>query len=241
MNSPASARFGVTPGGAGGLSRTDLPRWLAPVARVADEVSGEALSGFLPPDDGGRESAVLMLFGGERPPGVDEPGDRSEILLIDRAATLSSHPGQPAFPGGAADAGDGGPIGTALREAVEETGLDAAGVQPFALLPQLYLPVSGFVVTPVLAWWRQVSPVRAVDAAEVSSVHRIPLDDLLDPANRVQVTHPSGFLGPGFLVDGLLVWGFTAGLLSRLFELVGWEREWDRSRLVPVRLPGDRA
>ena len=50
------------------------------------------------------------------------------------------------------------------------------------------------------------------------------------PANRVSVRHPSGFVGPAFDVRGLLVWGFTAGLLSRLFALVGWERPWDRRR-----------
>mgnify|MGYP002866422361 FL=1 len=66
-----------------------------------------------------------------------------------------------------------------------------------------------------------------VDAGEVESVVRVPLAELLDPANRVSVRHPSGFVGPAFDVRGLLVWGFTAGLLSRLFALVGWERPWD--------------
>jgi hypothetical protein len=115
--------------------------------------------------------------------------------------------------------------------------LDAAGVQPFATLPELYLPPSGFVVTPVLAWWRVPSPVRAVDAAEVSSVHRVRLTELVDPANRVTVTHPSGFVGPAFQVDGLLVWGFTAGLLSRLLELAEWDRPWDDTVQVPVPDP----
>ena len=211
------------------LSREQLPSWLDELARLSDEVSGEQLSRFLPPETGGRESAVLVLFG-EGPHGRD-------VLLTARSSTMSSHPGQPAFPGGAADSGDGGPVGTALREAVEETGVAAAGVQPFAMLPSLYLPPSGFVVAPVLAWWRTPSPVYAVDAAEVASVHRVPLNDLLNPTNRVQVQHPSGFVGPAFDVDGLLVWGFTGGLLSRLFSLAGWELPWDQDRLV--HLPGD--
>ena len=80
---------------------------------------------------------------------------------------------------------------------------------------------------PVLAWWREESPVGVVDAGEVASVHRVPLTELLDPARRFSVRHPSGFVGPGFDVHGLLVWGFTGGLLSRLFALVGWERPWD--------------
>ena len=54
------------------------------------------------------------------------------MLLIERAADMRSHAGQPAFPGGAVDATDAGPVATALREAQEETGLDPAGVEVFA-------------------------------------------------------------------------------------------------------------
>lgn len=223
-----------------GVSRAGLPRWLLRVAQVVDGLAPEQLSRFVPDGNGGRDSAVLVLFGGDLAPGGAGPGAPGEVLLIQRAATLSSHPGQPAFPGGASDPGDGGPVGTALRETVEETGLDPAGVQPFAMLPQLFLPVSDFVVTPVLGWWRTPSPVRVVDPAEVSSVHRVRLDDLVDPANRVQVVHPSGYVGPAFRVDGLLVWGFTAGVLSRLFALLGWERRWDRSVVVPLPAPPGR-
>lgn len=219
------------------LSRTGLPSWLDPVARAADRVRPEQLSAFLPPPQGGRDSAVLILFGGDAAPGLAGPAQQpADVLLIQRSDTLNSHPGQPAFPGGSSEPGDGGPIGTAVREAVEETGLDPSGVQPFATLPALFLPPSGFVVTPVVAWWRDPSPVRVVDAAEVSSVHRVPLDELLAPDNRVRARHPSGIVGPAFRVQGLFVWGFTAGLLARLLALSGWERAWDGSE--PVDLPG---
>lgn len=219
-----------------GLSRAGLPAWLGPVATAADGVTGPELSSFLPPPEGGRDSAVLILLGGQAAPGQAGPGQApGEVLLIQRAQTLNAHPGQPAFPGGATDPGDDGPVGTALREAVEETGLDPAGVQPFALLPALFLPPSGFVVTPVVAWWRAPSAVRAVDPAEVRSVHRVALDDLVAPANRVLARHPSGFVGPAFSVQGLFVWGFTAGLLARLVSLAGWELPWHRGD--PVDLP----
>ena len=204
----------------------ELPDWLAPVAEVARSVAPEQLSRFLPPDEGGRESAVLVLFG----QGPDGP----DLLFIRRAATVSSHPGQPAFPGGAVDDTDADVVAAALREAEEETGLDPSGVEVFATLPALWLPPSGFVVTPVLGWWRAESPVGVVDAGEVESVVRVPLAELLDPANRVSVGHPSGFVGPAFDVRGLLVWGFTAGLLARLFALSGWERPWDASVVRPL-------
>jgi hypothetical protein len=73
--------------------------------------------------------------------------------------------------------------------------------------------------------------VHAVDPAETAAVVRVPIARLVDPANRLEVAHPSGYHGPAFLVAGLLVWGFTGGLLSALLRLGGWEREWDDSRV----------
>ena len=198
---------------------TGYPDWLLPVVDGAPHVRPEQLTQFLPPPEGGRESAVLVLFG--------EGDEGPDLLLIQRSSTMNSHAGQPAFPGGAVDDTDDGVVAAALREAEEETGLDPSGVDVFGQLPQLYLPPSGFVVTPVLGWWRAPSPVGVVDPGEVERVVRVPLAELLDPANRWTVRHPSGFTGPAFGVRGLVVWGFTAGLLSRLFALVGWEQPWD--------------
>lgn len=201
---------------------TVVPDWLTPVAEVAAGVQAEDLTRFVPPHGEGRHSAVLMLFGPER-----------DLLIIQRASTMRAHAGQPALPGGAVD-GDETAVHAALREANEETGLDPSGVEVFARLPDLWVPVTGFVVTPVLGWWREPSPVWARDAAEVSSVHRIPIEEFVDPAHRCRVAHPSGYIGPGFEVRGLLVWGFTAGLIAGLLDRVGWARPWDDSRIVPI-------
>jgi hypothetical protein len=82
-------------------------------------------------------------------------------------------------------------------------------------------------VTPVLAWWERPHDVRPVDTAEVAAVELVPIAELVDPANRFRVAHPSGFRGPGFDAGGLFIWGFTALLLDRLLSLGGWAREWD--------------
>ncbi|PZS36159.1 MAG: coenzyme A pyrophosphatase [Pseudonocardiales bacterium] len=205
----------------------EVPAWLQPLAAAAAELRPDELSRFHPPADGGRPSAVLVLF-------ADGPTG-PEVLLIERASTMRSHAGQPAFPGGAADPGDGGPVGTALREAAEEVGLDSASVQVITTLPALWLPPSGFVVTPVLAWWHTPHAVRALDPAEVAAVALVPITELVDPANRTNVLHPSGYVGPAFDVSGMLVWGFTAGLLDRLLASGGWALPWDTSRLHRVR------
>ncbi|GAA2949040.1 CoA pyrophosphatase [Kitasatospora cinereorecta] len=209
-----------------------LPGWLDPVARAARSVRAQQLSQFLPPESGaGRQSAVLILFGeGECGP---------ELLLMERSSSLRSHAGQPSFPGGSLDPEDGdrattGPLRAALREAQEETGLDPGGVQLFGVLPRLYIPVSSFVVTPVLGWWREPSPVGVVDPAETARVFTVPVADLTDPANRATAIHPSGLQGPAFLVESALVWGFTAGVIDRIVHYAGWERPWDRTKQVPL-------
>lgn len=222
---------------------TPLPPWVSAIAEVLPTARAEQFTRVHAPSHvRTRDAAVLMLFG--------EGGRGGDLLLIERAATLRSHPGQAAFPGGAVDAEDASPVVTALREAEEETGLDPDGVQVLGLLPQLFLPPSQFVVTPVVGWWREPNRVEVRDPAEVARVERVALEDLLDPANRWTVRHPSGLLGPAFTVNGLFVWGFTAGLLSRLLALAGLERPWDESRLHalpgpvlgasrPARAPGD--
>ncbi|MGK4581804.1 NUDIX hydrolase [Kitasatospora sp. HPMI-4] len=211
------------------VERDGLPEWLLPVRAAAETVRPEQLSRFLPPAEGGRRSAVLMLFG-DGPSGPD-------LLLIERARSLRSHAGQSSFPGGALDPEDGdpdgaGPVAAALREAEEETGLDPSGVQVFATLPALYIPVSGFVVTPVLGWWRRETPVAPVDPAETGAVFRVPIADLAEPGNRVRLKHPSGHLGPAFQVAGRLVWGFTAGVIDRVLHYSGLERPWDTTRTL---------
>ena len=203
-----------------------LPQWLEPLAERLPGLRGEDLTRFLPPPEGGRAAAVLMLMG-EGPDGPD-------VLIIERAHDMRSHAGQPAFPGGAVDPEDAGPIAAALREAREETGLDTSGIDVFALVPDLWVPVSGFVVTPVLGYWREPSPVSAVDLTEVASVHRIPISELVDPANRTRVRHPSGYIGLGFTVRGLVIWGFTAGILSGMLDLAGWSEPWDDSRIIDL-------
>ena len=63
---------------------------------------------------------------------------------------------------------------------------------------------------------------------------RVPLADLADPAHRCRVLHPSGYIGNGFEVEGMIVWGFTGGIISGLLDRLGWSQPWDETRLVPL-------
>jgi 8-oxo-dGTP pyrophosphatase MutT (NUDIX family) len=205
---------------------SSVPDWLRPLV-VAARTAGPDHTRFAPPEDGsGRASAVLIAFA--------ETDDGPGVLLIKRAADLRRHPGQVAFPGGAVDDTDADHVAAALREAEEEVGLDPASVQTVAQLPPIFIPPSGFVVTPVLAWWHDPHPVAPVSAREVERVSLVPVAALTDPAHRFRTVHPSGLLGPGFEVDGLFVWGFTGMLLDRLLTLAGWSVPWDESKRRPI-------
>jgi 8-oxo-dGTP pyrophosphatase MutT (NUDIX family) len=125
---------------------------------------------------------VLVLFG-DGPNGPD-------LLFIQRSDGLRLHAGQPAFPGGAIDDGDGGPVGAALREAAEEVGLDPGGVDVVGTLPEVFIERTGFRVVPVLAWWRTPSAVAPVDAGEVAAVERVSVAELADPATRLMLRCP---------------------------------------------------
>jgi 8-oxo-dGTP pyrophosphatase MutT (NUDIX family) len=208
------------------LVAVTLPPWLQPVVDVMRDITAESITRFVPPDGQGRHSAVLVLLG--------ESDTGPDVLLIERARTMRTHAGEPAFPGGALDDDDADAAAAALREAHEETGLDPSGVVVFGQLPDLWVPVNDFVVTPVMGWWRAPSPVHAKDLAEVASVHRIPIAELTDPANRCLVRHPSGYIAPGFTVRNMVVWGFTAGVLSKLFDRVNWSQPWDTGRVVDI-------
>lgn len=217
------------------VSPVPLPGWWTPLASRAAAVRGEGITRFRPPPEGGRDSAVLVLLGEDAPDSSGTavvPGP--DVLLLERAASLRNHAGQPAFPGGASEPGDADPAATALREATEEVALRPDTVEVVTTLPRLWIPVSGYAVTPVLGWWREPHEVYPADEAEVARVARLPVSELVDPANRLRVRHPSGYVGPAFQVREMLVWGFTAGVLSTVLDLAGWVRPWDRTRVEPL-------
>jgi 8-oxo-dGTP pyrophosphatase MutT (NUDIX family) len=202
-----------------------VPGWLARLAAAAEQMQVPAP--LRPPGQGGRPAAVLILFGDGGQAGPD-------VLLVRRSAALRKHAGQPAFPGGAIDPADGGPVAAALREAAEETGIDPAGVRVVAVLPELYIWRSDFRVTPVVGWWHTPVPVAPGDPAEIASVSRIAVSELADPANRLMLRYPGGQGGPAFRAGGLLIWGFTALLLDRVLALGGWEQAWDAQRVTEL-------
>jgi 8-oxo-dGTP pyrophosphatase MutT (NUDIX family) len=202
------------------------PEWVPRLIEALDHPHREQWIDPLRPAIGARPAAVLILIG----TGDDGP----EILFVERASTLRTHAGQIALPGGAQDAADADLADTALREAYEETGVDPTGIQVLGALPPAHVSVSGFDVTAVVGWWRTRSPVGAADPREVASTLMVSVAELTHPDHRARVRHPSGYIGPAFEVAGHLIWGLTAHLVDGLLSLAGWQRSWNRNRVLPI-------
>src|SRR5882672_707112 len=156
-----------------------------------------------------------------RPAAVLVPVVRREggltVLLTRRTAHLNDHAGQISFPGGRAEPGDAGPAQTALREAAEEIGLEAARVEVLGELHP-YVTVTGYRVTPVVGLVTPPLELRP-DDFEVAEVFEVPLQFLLDPANhqRNSVVH-EGRTRHYYAIPyrQYYIWGATAGMLMNL-------------------------
>ena len=141
--------------------------------------------------------------------------DGFTVLLTQRTAHLEHHAGQISFPGGRAEAGDDGPVGTALREAEEEIGLDRRHVTEIAGFLDLYQTVTGFLVTPVVAFLTPPFEL-ALDAFEVAEAFEVPLAFILDPRNHerrsmVYQGQPRSYYVIPF--EDRFIWGATAAML----------------------------
>jgi 8-oxo-dGTP pyrophosphatase MutT (NUDIX family) len=180
-------------------------------AALAPRPSGGRVGAVAPPS--ARPAAVLMLL-------VPDGGGLQLPLLLRESVEGDVHSGQIALPGGGSDPGEDA-VTTALREAHEELAIDPRTVDVLGILSPQWIPVSGYVVTPVVGTCAQ-RPTLFPDPAEVAgtlwtTVERLQSQPLVwRPWERagVKLQRPGWELEEGFL------WGATAMMLAELLALI---------------------
>jgi 8-oxo-dGTP pyrophosphatase MutT (NUDIX family) len=150
---------------------------------------------------------------------VVDRGSEATVLLTQRTEGLRSHSGQVAFPGGRIDPEDASVEDAALREALEEIGLERQFVETVGRLPD-YIAGSGFLITPVLS---VVSPGfrLRLNPDEVGSAFEVPLRFLMDPDNHVRDSRIWNDKERFFYrmpYQDWMIWGITAGIIHGMYE-----------------------
>jgi 8-oxo-dGTP pyrophosphatase MutT (NUDIX family) len=160
------------------------------------------------------DSAVLMLlFNNE---------DKLYFCFIKRSMKLKYHPGQISFPGGKIEKGESDFSITALREAYEEIGLDTNKIEIIGNISNVYIPVSNFMIYPVLAFSENKLILNA-NESEVDEIIFLPVIDFFNPANiseEIVKTGTSLIKTPCFKINEYIIWGATAMLVNEFCEII---------------------
>lgn len=143
--------------------------------------------------------------------------DACTVLFTERSPHLRYHAGQVSFPGGRMEPGDADILATALRETREEVGIEPSIVEIAGFLPVLPT-VSGYAVTPIVGLVPPGTPIRP-DPTEVERVFEVPLDFLLEPANRrysERDVYGERVSVSEYRYAAEHIWGATASILAML-------------------------
>ena len=174
-------------------------------------VPGRSQSSDIPSD--AKKAAVLILF--------YHRIDRIIISFIRRKLhDADHHSGQISFPGGKMEATDDYPVQTAVREAMEEIGI-TENLEILGKLSPLYIPISNFYVSPVVAWHHDTNPSFNIQQEEVDELIEIDLSLIQDSSLKKQVDIPFGVNYtlkdvPAYVIHGQVIWGATAMILSEV-------------------------
>jgi 8-oxo-dGTP pyrophosphatase MutT (NUDIX family) len=166
------------------------------------------------PGKDARDASVLILL---------YPHNRSiYIVFMQRPDYNGVHGGQISFPGGKKESDDENAIQTALREALEETGVDPTIVNIIGTLTPLFIPVSNMLVTPVVGWTNG-KPSFKHKPEEVLFLIEADVKKLLDPS--IVKFKPFEIRGEileikYFDFEGNTIWGATAMILHELLNLI---------------------
>lgn len=190
-----------------------LPGKEAQLRMAPQPIDPRRIAAQVPEDH--RKSGVLLLF--------YPHASHIYFPLIKRPQYPGAHSGQVALPGGKVEEGDPDVVFTALREAEEEIGIDAGKVEVIGSLTELYIPVSNFLVSPILGFLDH-KPIFVPEQREVARIIPTPLNHLIQPeiVKRTPISLGGGkyLETPYFDIAGEVVWGATAMILSELIQVL---------------------
>lgn len=157
-------------------------------------------------------SSVLILF-------YPDENHNPCIVLMKRVEYKGVHSGQISFPGGKSEKIDKDFYDTAIREAEEEIGIEKDGIKILGVLSELYVPPSNFLIYPVVAT-TDIIPDFVPDPKEVAKIITVPFEFFFKNGSlgthSIIIQDLEPLQVPGFMIDGNLVWGATAMILSEL-------------------------
>ena len=199
------------------LARIEKGLW-APLPGIAAQLAmapepRQGHKAYFEVEDTCRKAGVLIL--------LYVKDDRLRLLLTRRTERVLHHRGQISFPGGEQHPGESLEA-TALRETVEEMGLDLGAVRILGRLTPLYIPPSNYCIYPTVACVPGPLEFR-VQPDEVAEVIEAPVDHLADPASvRRETWHYGGrdVEVPFYDFEGHKIWGATAMVLAELLALL---------------------
>lgn len=146
----------------------------------------------------------------------DDQGE-VRVILTKRPDTMPTHAGHIAFPGGRPEAGDDGPVGTALRETHEEVGIEPTQVEVLGFLPPIDTVEFKLLVVPVVGRINGEFEIIPSER-EVARVHTPRLADL-NEADRWWHVPWEGRKIWYYDLDGDTLWGATARMVRLLTGL----------------------
>lgn len=163
-----------------------------------------------------RKAAVMALF-------YPNAKAETQLLFILRKTYKGVHSNQVAFPGGKAETDDLNLMGTALRETHEEVGVHPNDVHVLKELSEIYIPPSNFDVQPFIGLYKKPKPF-VIQESEVQALLEVSLTKFLSDdsiiTKNVSTSYATNVVVPAYKLNGYVVWGATAMMLSEIKVLL---------------------
>lgn len=163
-----------------------------------------------------RQAGVMALF---------YPNDLGEttLVLMLRKTYKGVHSNQVGFPGGKVEMEDANMEETALRETEEEIGISRGDITVLKKMTNIYIPPSNFWVQSFIGYVQE-KPSFVPQESEVESLIYVPLTEFLSETSLITTTLSTSYASeitvPAFQLQGHVVWGATAMMLSEVKSLL---------------------